>query len=171
MLSFEEKLSCHPRFNGDQLEKMIKATFRPLDVNAKKQCQKAVEYYNNDFKVVKRAVSGKSGKKFTALYQNDNEIVSTYLNKYHSIQPAFGAMCFYLLYYTGDNVYQVNRILHRTQLIKCCSNPDKGNDQLIIDWDKPYEETGIDLSEDLSKFELIKTKGEVFIITLKYKRG
>lgn len=166
MLSFEEKLSINPLLDSDKMEKTINSTSHPLNEYAKKQFQKALEYYNDDYKVIERAVSSKSSRKFIALYKNNEEIISYYLNKYHSVKPAIGAMCFYLLYYTGDDVKQVNRILHRTPLFKYWNNASQNEDQSIVDWDNIYEETSL----DGKSFEYIKTKGEVEIISLKYKR-
>ena len=73
MLSFEEKLSVNPLLDSDKMEKIINSTSYPLNEYAKKQFQKALEYYNDDYKVIERAVSSKSSRKFIALYKNNEE--------------------------------------------------------------------------------------------------
>lgn len=167
MLSYEEKLSIRPELNAERLEKAINNTSWPVNLYGKRQLQKALDYYNADYEVIKKAVNGKSRKKFLALYKDDEDIISFYFNKYNSIKPAIGALCFYLLYYTKDNVQQTNRILHRTPLFKHWNNASSNEDQSIVDWDEAY----LEAAKSGKSLELVRTKGEIEIETFKYKRS
>ena len=159
-MTYTEKLSI--LLTNQQLKNIIEDD-GPRSVNqyGKYQAQQAYQYWNDDANVIYKLLDGRSGEKFKQLFSN-GQAVFDYLEKYHSIKYAMGALAMMILRATNFDKKQTNRILHRSPAFKFWSNSDNspaGKNSVFINWDQIYMETNMDSDN-------AKTHGEIYLENL-----
>lgn len=159
-MTYAEKLSI--LLTKQQLKNIIEYD-GPRSVNqyGKDQARQAYQYWNDDANVIYKLLDGRSGEKFKQLFSN-GQAVFDYLNKYHSLKYAMGALAMMILRATKFDKKQTNRILHRSRTFKFWSNPNNspaGKNLEFINWDKLYMTTNMDPYN-------AKTHGEIYLENL-----
>ena len=164
-MTYAEKLSI--LLTNQQLKNIIEYD-GPRSVNqyGKDQARQAYQYWNDDANVIYKLLDGRSGEKFKQLFSN-GQAVFDYLNKYHSLKYAVGALAMMILRATKFDK-QTNRILHRSRTFKFWSNPNNspaGKNLEFINWDKLYMTTNMEPDN-------AQTHGEIYLenLIIKMKR-
>lgn len=157
LMTYPEKLSV--MLTKKQLKSIINNDGpRAVSPYAKRQARRAYQYWNEDANVIYRLADSRSGEKFKQLFSN-GQAVFDYLEKYHSIKYAMGALAMMILRATDFDKEQTNRILHRSPAFKFWSDPKvspAGKNLEFINWDRLYLTTSVDL-------ENAKTHGEIYL--------
>lgn len=160
LMTYAEKLSI--LLTNQQLKNIIEYD-GPRSVNqyGKDQARQAYQYWNDDANVIYKLLDGRSGEKFKQLFSN-GQAVFDYLNKYHSLKYAMGALAMMILRATKFDKKQTNRILHRSRTFKFWSNPNNspaGKNLEFINWDKLYMTTNMEPDN-------AQTHGEIYLENL-----
>ena len=160
LMTYAEKLSI--LLTNQQLKNIIEYD-GPRSVNqyGKDQAQQAYQYWNDDANVIYKLLDGRSGEKFKQLFSNGQSVFD-YLNKYHSLKYAMGALAMMILRATKFDKKQTNRILHRSRTFKFWSNPNNspaGKNLEFINWDKLYMTTNMEPDN-------AQTHGEIYLENL-----
>lgn len=159
-MTYAENLSI--LLTNQQLKNIIEYD-GPRSVNqyGKDQARQAYQYWNDDANVIYKLLDSRSGEKFKQLFSN-GQAVFDYLNKYHSLKYAMGALAMMILRATKFDKKQTNRILHRSRTFKFWSNPNNspaGKNLEFINWDKLYMTTNMEPDN-------AQTHGEIYLENL-----